>query len=151
MDYLALPNQDLNLWWTFRRTHEALHQLRKMEVRAYKISTVETGVLLIVYLSHNKVTPIEIARQLVKDTHSITQLLIRMEKRGLLKRVKDLPRKNMIRVVLTPKGLAAYKKTEGIKTLQKIMSSLTPDEKKQFEETLNKLRNKTVKIIKTYC
>jgi MarR family transcriptional regulator, organic hydroperoxide resistance regulator len=148
MKYYTPSNQDLSLWWSLRRTHEAIHKVRKMEVSPYKISTVETGVLLIVHLSHNTVTPIEIARQLLKDTHSITQLLVRMEKRGLVKRVKDLPRKNMIRVVLTPKGQLAFKQTSGAKTIPKIMSVLTQDEKKQFEVTLNKLRNKTMQILR---
>jgi MarR family transcriptional regulator, organic hydroperoxide resistance regulator len=148
MKYYTPSNQDLSLWWALRRTHEAIHKIRKIEVSPYKISTVETGVLLIVHLSHNKITPIEIARQLLKDNHSITQLLVRMEKRGLVKRVKDLPRKNMIRVVLTPKGQAIFKQTTGIKTIPKIMSVLTSDEKKQFEVILDKLRNKTMKILR---
>jgi DNA-binding MarR family transcriptional regulator len=148
MEYYTPSNQDLSLWWSLRRTHEAIHKVRKMEVSPYKISTVETGVLLIVHLSHNKVTPIEIARQLLKDTHSITQLLVRMEKRGLVKRVKDLPRRNMIRVVLTPKGQLAFKQTNGDKTIPKIMSALTPDEKQQFEVILDKLREKTMKILR---
>jgi MarR family transcriptional regulator, organic hydroperoxide resistance regulator len=148
MKYYSPSNKDLSLWWALRRTHEVIHKIRKMEVNPYKISTVETGVLLIVYLSHNKVTPIEIARQLLKDTHSITQLLVRMEKRGLVKRVKDLPRQNMIRVVLTPKGLAAFKQTRGKKTIPKIMSVLTPEEKKQCEIIMNKLRDRTLAILK---
>jgi MarR family transcriptional regulator, organic hydroperoxide resistance regulator len=148
MKYYSPSNQDLSLWWSLRRTHEAIHKIRRMEVNPYKMSTVETGVLLIVKLSHNTVTPIEIARQLLKDTHSITQLLVRMEKRGLVKRVKDLPRKNMIRVALTPKGLSAFKQTSGTETIPKIMAVLTPNEKKQFEVILNKLREKTEKILK---
>ena len=93
---------------------------------------------------------IEIARQLLKDTHSITQLLVRMEKRGLIRRVKDLPRKNMIRVVMTPKGNKAFKQTSGTKTIPEIMSVLTADEKKQLEDTLNKLRDKATRLLKGF-
>jgi MarR family transcriptional regulator, organic hydroperoxide resistance regulator len=148
MKYFTPSNQDLSIWWSLRRTHEAIHKVRKIEVRPYRLSTVETGVLLIVHLSDNTVTPIEIARQLLKDTHSITQLLVRMEKRGLIKRVKDLPRKNMIRVVLTPKGQSAFKQTSGTKSIPKIMSVLTPDEKQQFKVILDKLRNTTMQILR---
>jgi MarR family transcriptional regulator, organic hydroperoxide resistance regulator len=148
MKYYTPSNQDLSLWWALRRTHEGIHNIRKMEVNPYKISTVETGVLLIIHLSRNTITPIEIARQLLKDTHSITQLLVRMEKRGLIKRVKDLPRKNMIRVVMTPKGNVAFKQTNATTTIPKIMSVLTPDEKKQLEVLLYKLREKTTEILK---
>jgi DNA-binding MarR family transcriptional regulator len=148
MEYYSPSNKDMGLWWSIRRTHEAIHKIRKIELRKYRISTIESAVILIVRQSRNLVTPIEIARQLLKDAHSISQLLIRMEKRGLLKRVRNLPRKNMIRVVLTPKGQDLYKHIGEAKSISKIMSALTPDERQQFDLALEKLRSKAMKISK---
>ncbi len=147
MEYLSSTDPDYSIWLSFRRTHEAIHKIRKIELRPYKLSTVETAVLVTVYRANNKVTPAEISRQLLKDAHSISQLLVRMEKRGLLKRVKGVPRKNMIKVVLTRKGQEAYYHGEKGKAINKIMSALSEKEKKQLVVCLDKLREKAMEVL----
>ena len=72
MDYYFPSDPDYSLWYTIRRAHEAIHKVRKSEIRPYKLSTVETGVLLIVHKAKNDITPAEISRQLLKDPHSIS-------------------------------------------------------------------------------
>lgn len=147
MEYYSSSDPDYSIWLSFRRAHEAIHKVRKIELRPYKLSTVETAVLVTVYRANNKTTPAEISRQLLKDAHSISQLLVRMEKRGLLKRVKGIPRKNMIKVVLTRKGQEAYYHGEKGKSINKIMSALSEDEKKQMVVCLDKLREKAMEVL----
>ena len=102
---------------------------------------------MIVNQGKNKVTPAEISRQLLKDPHSISQLLVRMEKRGLVKNIKGLPRKNMIRVKLTSKGQKAFKNSLESNNLGKIFSILSEDEKEQFHLYCEKIREMAMSVL----
>ena len=138
---------DYDLWLSFRNTHEAIHKVRKVELRPYKLSTIESSVLVTVYKANNSATPSEISRELLKDAHSISQLLGRMEKRGLLNRIKGIPRKNMVKVSLTNKGLKAYEQSTAGERIGIIMSILNEEEKKEFRKYLDKLRDRASEIL----
>jgi DNA-binding MarR family transcriptional regulator len=144
MKYYFPSDPDYSLWYSIRRTHEAIHKLRKLELSPYRLSTIETGVLLVVHEAKNKITPAEISRQLLKDHHSISQLLGRMEKRGLIRNIKGYRRKNMIRVSLTRKGHEAFINSTKGKNINKIMAVLSESERKQLELYLEKLREKAI-------
>ena len=144
MDYYFPSDPDYSLWYTIRRAHEAIHKVRKSEIRPYKLSTVETGVLLIVHKAKNDITPAEISRQLLKDPHSISQLLSRMEKKGLLTNAKGYPKKNMVQVKLTEKGKRAFKLSESGNKVGNIMNVLSDKEKKQLVTYLDKLRERAM-------
>ena len=148
MDYFYPTDPDYSLWYTMRRAHEAIHKVRKSEIRPYKLSTVETGVLLIVHKAKNDITPAEISRQLLKDPHSISQLLGRMEKKGLLHNVKGFRKKNMVQVKLTDKGQKAFKLSESGSKVSEIMNALTDREKKQLVKYLDKLRERAMEELR---
>lgn len=145
--YLSPENTDMNVWLWFRRTFTAISKARQKELRPYGISLPESAVLYVVHELNNRVTPTEISRQLLTDIHSISQLLVRMENRGLLRRVKDFPRKNMIRVALTRKGREIRKQAIAGETMTNIMSDLSESEKKQFLSYLSKMRSKAMNIL----
>ena len=144
MDYYFPSDPDYSLWYTIRRAHESIHKVRKMEIRPYKLSTVETGVLLIVHKAKNNITPAEISRQLLKDPHSISQLLGRMEKKGLLQNIRGYRKKNMVQVKLTEKGQKAFKLSESGNKVSNIMNVLSDKEKKQLIKYLDKLRERAM-------
>ena len=148
MDYYFPSDPDYSLWYTIRRAHEAIHKVRKSEIRPYKLSTVETGVLLIVHKAKNDITPAEISRQLLKDPHSISQLLSRMEKKGLLTNAKGYPKKNMVQVKLTEKGKRAFKLSESGNKVGNIMNVLSDKEKKQLVTYLDKLRERAMEELR---
>jgi len=69
-----------------------------------------------------------------------------MEKQGLIKRVKDMPRKNMVRVTLTKKGEETYLRTMPRLTMHETMSVLTEEERKQLWNSLQKIRERALKL-----
>ena len=148
MDYFFPSDHDYSLWYTIRRAHEAIHKVRKSELRLHRLSTIETGVLLVVNTAKKGITPAEISRQLLKDPHSISQLLRRMEKKGLLENVKGYPKKNMIQVRLTQKGQEAYKLSMIGKKVSQIMSVLSDKEKEQLVKSLDKLRERAMEAMR---
>jgi len=67
-----------------------------------------------------------------------------MEKQGLVRKVNDLERKNMIRIVLTEKGEQVYQRSREMKVIPKILSCLSPEERDNLRTYLETLRNKAL-------
>jgi DNA-binding MarR family transcriptional regulator len=70
-----------------------------------------------------------------------------MEKAGLLVKVKDLPKRNWIRITLTEKGQKAYEQSLKRKSIHQIMGCLSKEEYEQLTSILIKLRNKATKVL----
>jgi DNA-binding MarR family transcriptional regulator len=108
------------------------------------LSMMHAAVLYIVKASKEPVTPAQISRWLFREPHSVSGLLQRMEKQGLLKRAKDLERKNVIRVTLTEQGEEACRRSREMKPIHRIMSHLSPEESDSLRASLTTLRDKAL-------
>ncbi|MFC1955946.1 MarR family winged helix-turn-helix transcriptional regulator, partial [Chloroflexota bacterium] len=118
------------LWWLVLYTRRAMHKVRTKELSQVGISNEEAAVLLVSHILNSRATPAEISRWLLREPHSISSLLHRMETKGLVKNVKDLKRKNMIRVEPTAKGKQAYDESEKRHSIHRIISALNNEQRK---------------------
>jgi len=143
---LLSTDQDYNLWVLMRQTRDAMMKAREKELEKYGISSIQAAVLFTVKAIGPEATPAEISRRLVREPHSVSGLLSRMEKQGLVKRVKDLPKRNMVRVVVTDKGEAAYEMSTKRITMHETIAVLTEEERRNLWEYLQKLRDKALKL-----
>jgi len=106
----------------------------------FGISAIQSAVMLISKMLGKRATPTEISRWLHRKPHSISMLLDRMENAGLVNKVKDLERKNLVRVVMTEKGRDLYQKSLLSRaTVYGIMNTLDKDELYQLVTILEKL------------
>ena len=94
------------------RTRDAIIRTRERELRQYNISCIQSTVMQIIQALGDKATPAEISRWAFRESQSVSELLNRMEKEGLVEKIKDLDRKNMVRAVLTERGLEAYRQVQ---------------------------------------
>lgn len=141
-------DRDYNLWVLLHQTRDATYNAREKELRQYGISLMEAAVLFIIQAIGDEATPAEISRWLFRKQHSVTALLVRMEKRGLVKKTRDLARKNMVRVTITEKGTQAYSNSANRDSIHKIMSTLSEEEHGQLSASLLKVRDVALKEIK---
>jgi MarR family transcriptional regulator, organic hydroperoxide resistance regulator len=139
-------DNDYNLWVLLRQTRDALIKAREKELEEYGLSSIQAAALFTIQAIGNEATPAEISRRLVREPHSVSGLLGRMEKQGLIKRAKDLPKRNMVRIVLTKKGMNAYKQSTRRLTMHKVMAALSEDEQGQLWDILQKLRERSLKL-----
>jgi DNA-binding MarR family transcriptional regulator len=149
MEYFYAEDPYLRMYQLYRRAGAAMHRARRKELRRYRVSDSETAVLFCVHASNNMITPAGIAQQMVQDNHATSQLIVRMEKRGLLKKIKDLPRPNMVRIALTEDGEQMFRKTEKsehIKSIRSIFSVLSEEERERLSAYLQKLWSKAAEI-----
>jgi MarR family 2-MHQ and catechol resistance regulon transcriptional repressor len=66
-----------------------------------------------------------------------------MAKKGLIKKSKDLERKNMVRVTLTEKGKEAYEVTTKRGPIHRILGILNKDERREFHGYLERVLAKS--------
>jgi DNA-binding MarR family transcriptional regulator len=121
--------------------------LKRKELRKFGFTFEEAAVLIQISKLGDKATPTELSRQLLRKHHSITGLLLRMEKKGLIKRNKDLNRRNMIRVSMTEKGELLYQEAKSEDILNKMADLLSDEQKQNLSDGLNILRDKAFDIL----
>ena len=116
-----LPREDcIELWVLLAQTREAMYKARKKELSRYSISPRQVAVLATIKAIGDKATPAEISRRLVRESHSVGGILDRMEKQGLIRRDKDLERRNLVRVSITEKGQQVYSQVANKESICKI-------------------------------
>jgi DNA-binding MarR family transcriptional regulator len=136
---------DYELWVLMHQTCDAIIRARENELRQkIGISRMQRAVLFIVKTTKVPATPAEISRWLFREPHSVSGLLNRMEKQGLVRKVKDLDRKNLIRIAITEKGEEAYQQSEDLKAIPNILSCLTRKKKENLKAYLEALRTKAL-------
>ncbi len=129
------------------QTRDLMLSLKRKELRKFGLTFEEAAVLIQINKLGDKTTPTELSRQLLRKHHSITGLLLRMEKKGLIKRNKDLKRKNMIRVSMTEKGEALHQEAKTEDILNKMMDLLSDKQKQDMAGCLNILRDKAFDVL----
>jgi len=144
MKTVVASREDYELWVLLDQTCAAMMRAKENELRPAGISGMQAAVLFIVKTVKGPATPAEISRWLFREPHSVSGLLNRMEKDGLVRKVKDLDRKNLIRVALTEKGEEAYQQSREMKVISEILSCLTRKKKENLRAYLEALRNKAV-------
>lgn len=144
MKTAVASREDYELWVLLDQTCAAIIRARENELRPVGISGMQAAVLFIVKAVKGPATPAEISRWLFREPHSVSGLLNRMEKDGLVRKVKDLERKNLIRVAITEKGEEAYQQSKATKVISEILSCLTRKKKENLRAYLEALRNRAV-------
>jgi DNA-binding MarR family transcriptional regulator len=97
-------DQDRELWGITQQATQAMLRARDAELRPIGITSAQAAILYFVKVIEDPVTPAMLSRWLVREPHTVSAILSRMEKHGLVNRAKDLPRKNIVRVTLTERG-----------------------------------------------
>ena len=133
------------LWMLIDRTSRLIGKARQRELAKYGVSVDASAVIFTVYYLGHQAIPATISRQLFLERHSVSQLLTRMEKDGLIRRVKDLERRNYVRIELTVKGWDVLQRSGKHQSVIPIISVLSENEQQELWIILAKVRNRAIK------
>jgi DNA-binding MarR family transcriptional regulator len=137
--------ESYRLFSLLRQTADSVLKAREAELKKYHLSPEQAAALVCIRSLDNEATPAELSRWLFRKRNSITILLNRMHKLGLIsKRVKK-DRKNSITIKLTKKGYAAYLKSIEFRTFLGIIEVLPEGKRKQLWQLLQTIRLKVFK------
>jgi len=127
----------------FYQVSDAITKVRENEIRPFGISSgVQAGVLYHLGISNKPLTIGEISRRLVRKPHTISMLLDRMERQGLIRRNKEPTERSQIMVEITEKGALAYKRASKMRAVEEIFSNLTEKQRENLISYLKTLRTK---------
>jgi DNA-binding MarR family transcriptional regulator len=133
------------LFHLLRQTADAIHKSRELELKSYGISPQQSGALVCIRTLGKKATPAELSRWLFREPNSVTILLNRMQRMGLIKKKADTKRKNLIRLSLTKKGNEAYKHAIEMETFYSLVENLPEKKRKQLWSLLQEIREQVFK------
>lgn len=139
-----LPDEDYYIWMLLTYIRRGMVKLREKELFQHGITPEQAGILFCIQVIGKEATPAKISRYTIREPHSVSAMLDRMEKKGLIKKVKDLDRKNMIRVAITDKGQQAYQQSTRRESIHKILSPMPIEKRAQLRSLLETLLDKVV-------
>jgi len=138
-------NLDFDIWVLLDQTRDIISKARELELDQYKLTRVQATVLFMLINHDRGVTLAEISKWILREPHSVSSLINRMEKTGLVKKIKSLEAPK-INVVLTDKGRELYSNASQ-QSIDMIFSSLSSEEKLRFKSELKKLRDKARNLL----
>jgi DNA-binding MarR family transcriptional regulator len=138
-DTIGLNENEL-LWARLFLSTKLVERAREVELSRVKISLIQAMVLHALKISSEPLTPSKLARMLCREQHSMSALIDRMEKQGLVEKKHDLSSKNLVRVVVTAKGEEVFQRQRSVNAVINLTSGLTKEERETLGSCADKMR-----------
>jgi len=138
-------DEDYMTWILASQTRNAIRKLRQRELAEYGISPRQAGILLLSKAMEGEVTPYKFAKWEVIEHHTASEVVSRMEKKGLIKRLSVPGTPKSVRLELTEKGREIAEHAGKAETFHKIFSCLSEKERKEYKSILAKLRRQALR------
>ena len=135
---------EYDLWILLSRVYHMIAKLRNVEMNKYGILPVQAYMLYMIQAMGNATTPAELSRFVYQQRNSVSDILKRMEKQGLITKSKSTGRNGRVLVRMTEKGKKALQLSEQREHLHNIMSVLNEEKKQQLESVLELLRDRAI-------
>jgi MarR family 2-MHQ and catechol resistance regulon transcriptional repressor len=134
----VIDADDFRLWKLFDHARFMIARSREMELAQYCLTPEQAHILDILNRSGGSTTINEIVELTMRQHHSISTLINRMTKQGLVTKIKTPNDKRAFNVMITDKGRELFNKmsTDSVKT---IFACLSPEEKQELNSHLKKL------------
>ncbi len=133
-------DKDYNTWMLLSQIYKLVHKARVQELLKYDITPEQAGILFSTKAAeafgHDK-TLTTISRFTVLEPHSVSEILSRMEKNGLITKTKGT--RNVLSINITEKGQHAYELSTKREPIRDVMSCLSEGERQQLDRLLKKL------------
>ena len=134
-------NTVLRLWLLLPRVGDALNLCQDLVFSKYGITTEQWRVLACIK-SRGPLRPIDIASLLERGPNTISQLVDRMVKAGLVRRTRDRKDRRTVFVSMTDKGKEAIEPAvpAGWEFVHRLLSPLSYDEQRALASTLETIK-----------
>lgn len=124
------------LWLLLARTKSAMFKAREKKLGHY-VHHNQAMTLVFIAAHNGEATPSMLSQILSLEVQSVSGLVNRLEKKGLVIRSKDPERKNVIRLSLTEKGQELAQKVRQLDFVKATISQLTDEQQKQLRTCLS--------------
>jgi DNA-binding MarR family transcriptional regulator len=139
MDLSYIEDKSYRLYLLLAYTRDEMLRVRTRELASFSILPTQSSILMAINRLGDKATPTAIAQLIPRDSQTICGILNRMEKQGLLKRVKEPNNGKRTRITPTEAGQQAFQLSVKHESINRIVNSLSEEEQRQLESCLLKL------------
>ena len=122
-------------------TRDLIFKAIEMELAQYQMSAPQVKVLDTLVRSDGELTLRQLSESTVKELNSVSALVTRMVKKGLVKKIKK-PDDGKIYIVITETGKDVFENTVTEKSIHLIFETLSDSEVIQLRTLLSKLHNR---------
>ena len=133
-----------DLWLLVIKVNHLTMLAWQKEMDQYQIPARQFYLLRVIKDLGAKATLSELAKQVERRVHVVSNQTIEMEKDGLIKRI-TMPKSRLLKIELTQKGLDIIKICSGTKSIDAIFSSLSGEQYQELGSILNVILNKLEK------
>ena len=135
-------NTVLRLWLLLHRVRDGIVMCEDSIFGNYGLTTEQFSVLAAVKSRGDSLTPVQLAAILARKPNSVSTLVDRMVKAGLVRRTRDRKDRRTVNVSLTGKGEKALEPAApaGWEFIQKILSPLSDKDREVLNSMLEVLR-----------
>ena len=144
MGKIPFLDEYYRLWLLLAQTRSAVFKARHKKFGQY-LHPNQAAALVAIWAFEGQVTPAILSRYLFLEPHSASELIVRMEKKGLVTKSKDKKRGNIVRVSITKKGRDICYQAVQTDFIRSIMSSLSDEQREQLRLCLSILFSEAIK------
>jgi DNA-binding MarR family transcriptional regulator len=140
---------NLRLWGRLYQTYSLLKMCEDQTFEQYGLTTEQYGVLAAIAFLGGTARVTDIAQWLERSPNSITMLVERMVKVGLVKRTRSRADRREVRVVNTAKGNAAFKPANvaGYDVISRVLSPIPYEDRETLLKLLGTVRNEMLECL----
>lgn len=131
------PSANFELWLLIGRISHSINLIRQRELKQFRIPVRQLHVLHLIHDLDSRATLTEVAKQAERNSNVISRQTIVMERDGLIKRIKDVPKSNSLRFEMTKKGNDLVNTTRQSRKIERIFSVLSEEQKQELKQILN--------------
>lgn len=135
-------------WLLLHQTHDSVIKCEEETFTNVDMSPQQYQVLRAMKYINGTITPTVVANFLDRKPNSITLITDRMEKSGLVKRIRDLEDRRAVRLIVTTEGDKRYEQAgePANKLPRAILSVLTQEELSTLTRLLQNIRERTFEL-----
>ena len=134
-------------WNLLAHTYRLIGKLWNKELSEYGFSREQALVLITVKALGDNATPYRISRFQVQEHNTVSDIINRMVKKGLVTKVRVSDGRSRVKVKLTERGQEAFHRALERDTLTRIIGALPENKLGQLKSCLEILRDKALNEI----
>jgi DNA-binding MarR family transcriptional regulator len=141
---MTFVDPSMTSWSLLRQTWIVTNKVAEARLSRMGLTPEKAAVLWACRDYPGVLTPAEVSRLVFREAQSVAGLLNRMEKEGLVKRIPKRKGRPFTEIKATPKGEELCDPAVAVlkDVIQGLTSDLSPEERENFHNTLQKLRHK---------
>jgi len=136
---------DYSIWGKITEVYDLICRARSVELRKLGLTAEKSKILRVLMVENGTSTINEISNLTLKRHNTISLIIKRMEKDGLVKREK-VDSSNRYKITITKKGIRLFE-TMPLNSIDLIFAALSSDEKETLLSLLDKLDKQTRHVL----